>query len=499
MKAINSKHLLILVGILAMATLPWLGVADFYTKGEPREAIVAQTMLQQGNWILPHNNGGEMAYKPPFFHWCIATVSSIMGGVNEWTARFPSALTSILLMAWTYIFYARRKDSQTALLTALVCASTFEMYRAAYACRVDMVLTFCIVGAMLALYGWADTLLTKGPRRTTAGYYLLAVLMMSLGCLTKGPVAVILPCGTAGLFLLLRKQNLFKAAAYLGMAALLSLILPAMWYYAAYQQGGDTFLQLVKEENIDRFLGKMTYASHENGLWYYFVMLPAGLLPWTLPLLWGLKDLRIDMTKGDAPLWKRLWHKTEASSNLDLYSVVAAVIVFVFYCIPKSKRGVYIMPMYPFLAYHVAIYLQRAFSAKTLRYALATSLTLFTIAFGIIVPLSTAKKSDLKTAREVEKIVGKEYLTSYFANNVKGNPTHFFTINYYLNDRVDIWENQKPETGYVLMNVTDEEIFREENKKVVLEKVDLPEHKSCDTRQIIGLYRYILPASSMTK
>ena len=46
-------------------------------------------------------------------------------------------------------------------------------------------------------------------------------------------------------------------------------------------------MQLVYEENVLRFLGKMTYASHENSWYYYFPMLAAGLLPYTLTLLFA--------------------------------------------------------------------------------------------------------------------------------------------------------------------------------------------------------------------
>ena len=46
----------------------FLGETSFHTRGEPREAVVALTMLKDGNWILPVNNGIDMAYKPPFFH-----------------------------------------------------------------------------------------------------------------------------------------------------------------------------------------------------------------------------------------------------------------------------------------------------------------------------------------------------------------------------------------------------------------------------------------------
>ena len=59
----TSLFLLLLV-ISTLTIIPYLGLTNFHTKGEPREAIVAVSMLQNDNWILPINNGGDIAYKP---------------------------------------------------------------------------------------------------------------------------------------------------------------------------------------------------------------------------------------------------------------------------------------------------------------------------------------------------------------------------------------------------------------------------------------------------
>ena len=71
--------MLILVLISIFTLLPYIGIINFHTKGEPREAIVAVSMLNHQNWILPVNNGGDIAYKPPLFHWAIALFSSPEG------------------------------------------------------------------------------------------------------------------------------------------------------------------------------------------------------------------------------------------------------------------------------------------------------------------------------------------------------------------------------------------------------------------------------------
>ena len=94
----NRRLAYIAVTIIAVvALLPFLGLTDFTTKGEPREAVVALSMLNDGNWILPVNNGGDIPYKPPFFHFCIALLSMFTGHVGEYTSRLPSALSLIAM------------------------------------------------------------------------------------------------------------------------------------------------------------------------------------------------------------------------------------------------------------------------------------------------------------------------------------------------------------------------------------------------------------------
>ena len=93
-----------------LVVVPFLGETIFYSKGEPREAIVALSMLESGNWILPVNYGTDIAYKPPFFYWSIAAVSSLFGEVTEFSARFPSALAFLAMQLMFFAFVAKRKN-----------------------------------------------------------------------------------------------------------------------------------------------------------------------------------------------------------------------------------------------------------------------------------------------------------------------------------------------------------------------------------------------------
>ena len=103
----NNRHIAwMLLGLCIVTLFLFLGETLFNTRGEPREAVVALSMLQDGNWVLPVNNGVDMAYKPPFFHWLAALCSLPMGYVNEFTARMPSAIAAtVMVMAGFCLFH----------------------------------------------------------------------------------------------------------------------------------------------------------------------------------------------------------------------------------------------------------------------------------------------------------------------------------------------------------------------------------------------------------
>ena len=183
------------IALLSVLVLvPFLGETIFYSKGEPREAIVAYTMLESGNWILPMNYGVEIAYKPPFLYWTIAVISSVLGGVSEFSARMPSALAFLAMQLVFFSFVAKRKDVKTAFLTSILLLSSFEVHRAAVACRLDMLQVSLIVISLCLLFRWDE--------KNCKGIPWLAVLLMVCATLTKGPVGSIFPC---------RKDFLFAA------------------------------------------------------------------------------------------------------------------------------------------------------------------------------------------------------------------------------------------------------------------------------------------------
>ena len=525
-----NKAFTIVCVIAVMLTVPFLGLTDFYSKGEPREAVVAYTMVEHGNWILPINNGGDIPYKPPFFHWCIALFSLFQGHVSEFTSRLPSALALVAMSVGGFVFFAKRKNANMALLATLLSLTAFEVHRAGINCRVDMVNTAFMVGALFLMFRWWE----RGKHTMPW----LAILCMSGATLTKGPVGMLLPCAVMGVFMLTQRESLWSTVWRLGLTALLSLVLPLCWYYAAYLQGGDEFLRLVKEENIDRLLGKMAYESHENPFWYNFLTLITGWLPYTLLFVFSLFVLP----------WKRFsksgfMQSVRRAEPMQVFVWLAFGLILFFYCIPKSKRSVYLLPCYPFMAWLMAQYvvwlvanrlsavkayawlmgvhgvvLSVAFvvlktgvvpdtlfhgkhaadniamlhalesisvSPSHLLFALlpaavgvATIMTLLKkddnlrnrvvwLSLSVVVALFLAldstfqpavlnTKADKPLAPQIEQRFDMTKMYSYMSSPM----LHFFSLNFYLGDRIQQFEKVKPEDGVLMIPEDDVEEFK---------------------------------------
>lgn len=565
---IKYNKALWIVTILAIVMLiPFLGLTEFNTKGEPREAVVAYTMLEHGNWILPINNGGDIPYKPPFFHWCIAFFSLFAGHVSEFTSRLPSAVSLILMTIGGFIFFAKRKDTQTSLIAAILTLTAFEVHRAGINCRVDMVNTAFMVEAMYLLYRWWE----KGKHQLPW----LAILCMSGATLTKGPVGIILPCFVMGVFMLTQRENFWGIVWRMAATAVLSLIIPFCWYYAAYLQGGNEFLELVKEENIDRFMGKMAYESHENPAWYNLLTLITGWLPYTLLLLFSLFILP----------WKKFSkskfvENAKKATPLQIFTWLAFLLVLFFYCIPKSKRSVYLLPCYPFMAYLIAEYIvwmmkekMRAFKVyagviaslaillivariavscgwvpdtifhgrhaaenaamlhalekgpqsiaegigylffilciygiyatfQSLRrnhtgsivgHTLVTIISLFLILDSTLQPTVLNTKADKRWAPVIEKKFDTSKLYSYMSIDM----LHFFSLNFYLGDKIQQFDKTLPQDGVVMVPEDNLQDFMEKfGKGYTFQKVwEIP--RAVESRCPVGFYRFVKTSANL--
>lgn len=319
--------------VLAWAVLQlWgLGRAPFHTKGEPREGLVVWEMTHGGGWILPKRNGEELPSKPPLFHWLGALTSLVHGATDEWSIRLPSAALSLLGLLCVFAAGTVLWSSRAGLIAALVLMTTFEWARAATNARVDMTLTFGLELAFLSLLFFL--------RQRAGGWLVPLYIGITLAVLGKGPVGAALPGLVAVIMLALTRDFSPLRQMRLGTGALVVGLGAGTWYVLALVIGGWAFFhKQVLAENLFTFLDNPDFGGgHRHGPFYLVGALSLGLLPWTV-LLPGVVA--------------RLWRARIGMSLRDarVYLLVWIAVVLGFYSVAASKRGVYLLSLYPAVA-----------------------------------------------------------------------------------------------------------------------------------------------------
>lgn len=264
-----------LVAVFCAALLLYLPFNSQIPITDPVEsnyALTAREMLISQDWISPRIYGAYWFDKPVMIYWLIA-LSFKIWGVTEFAARFPSAVLSALSVVYIYWFVRRIfLNPRVALLSAAVLATSLEYWILARMIITDAAL-FLFSSVSLAAF-------FLGIKEKQNVHYILAYACAALAVLTKGPIGIAMPGMIIFAYILVTRQwFLFKRLFILpGLAIFFGIAGP--WYFAMYQLHGREF--------IDTFLGlhnylRATVSEHpaDNVFYYYLVLFPLSLLPWT--------------------------------------------------------------------------------------------------------------------------------------------------------------------------------------------------------------------------
>lgn len=374
-----------------ISVLPWLGMGDFATSEEAREASVAAAMLDSGNWTLPEVYAGDFSHNPPLQHWLIALFSLPKGEVTPFTSRLPSALAFFALIGLSLSFFGQRIRFQQAFISVLLLLSCVGLHFTAMIAGVYMLFTALVVIALYEMFKWEEKQSLKGlPPQIP--------LLLGGAILTKGLIGLFLPIIIFGIYLLLlRKQSLlriFKALLYIFVS---SLFLPSIWYFAAWRQGGDAFTQIIIAENYGiifdyNYAKQFVDSVNPQKISYIGTSLLTGFMPWTILAvlsvftLIGRRKKPIDHKRKNTPVMARL---RKEEGKVKLLSIITIIVSLVIFSIPISKSSSYLLIAYPFIALFLAEYFIYLSTNKGfITRVFAAILSLFT-AFGIVVVVLT--------------------------------------------------------------------------------------------------------------
>jgi 4-amino-4-deoxy-L-arabinose transferase-like glycosyltransferase len=333
----NNRYLywILICGLILLFTS--LGKMPLYILDEVRNAQCAKEMMQRNDWVVPTFNGELRVAKPPA-HYYFMRVGYVIFGVNEFGARFFSAVMGLLTLLVTFLFVKKYSTPKQAFITCIVLLSSLQFL---FEFRMSVPDPYLIFFTTLTLFtAFAFFMESKL-------YYLVAcAIAMGLGVLSKGPVSIALPGASVLAWLIWERrwQKIFSWKILL--AAIILFAVAAPWYFAVHKAtNGEWTRGFFIDNNFNRFSDTM---EGHGGI---FLLVPLFILLGLLPA----SIFTVEAFKG---------FRKQFSSSLMKLSFCVTAVFLVFFSISSTKLPNYPMPCYAFVAIILGKWITDAMEGK---------------------------------------------------------------------------------------------------------------------------------------
>lgn len=341
--ASHGRAVLVMLAFCLIAFLPGFFQIPPVDRDEARFAQATKQMVESGEYVDIRFQD-EVRYKKPVgIYWLQAVAvktGEALGLPNArstiWLYRLPSlfgAIGAVLLTYWAALAFVARR---TALLAALMMASSVLLGVEARLAKTDAMLLMMSVAAMGAM---ARVYLScrRTPERAV-GWQQPAIMWTALagGVLLKGPL-ILMFVGLTALTLSIADRSvrwIGKLRPLAGFAWLIVLVLP--WFVAIVAKSGDSFFVQALGHDM---LEKITSGQEAHGAPPGLYLLLFWVTFWPGSILAGLAAPTIWMAR------------REPGARFLLAWLIPSWIVFE---VVMTKLPHYVLPLYPAIAILIA-------------------------------------------------------------------------------------------------------------------------------------------------
>ena len=341
--ASHGRAVLLLLAFCLIAFLPGFFQIPPVDRDEARFAQATKQMVESGDYVDIRFQE-EVRYKKPVgIYWmqAVAVKAGEALGVPRahgtiWLYRLPSLLGAtggVLLTYWAALAFVSRR---TALLAALMMASSILLGVEARLAKTDAMLfmtSVAAMGAMARVY-----LSCRRTPELPIGWQMPAILWTALGggVLLKGPL-ILMFVGLTALTLSIADRSwrwIGKLRPVTGFVWLIVLVLP--WFAAIVAKSGDSFFVQALGHDM---LGKVTSGQEAHGAPPGLYLLLFWVTFWPGSILAGLAAPTVWMAR------------REPGARFLLAWLIPSWIVFE---AVMTKLPHYVLPLYPAIAILIA-------------------------------------------------------------------------------------------------------------------------------------------------
>lgn len=320
---------LVLALLVALLYLPWLGYNDLLHE-ETRRAVIARTMMESGDYLVPYLAERIYLSKPPLFNWLIAATSLPGGTVTEFTARLPSVIALGALAVFMVATVGQRLGVGARWLLGLSLVVTGELMHKAVLSELEVVFTLLVSAS---LWTWFE--LDQRGRRGLMLWLPPAILVAAAFLTKREPALVFYYLGIGGYLAIQGRFRELFSPAHLVAAAVTGGLIAAWLVPMIHRAGLDAVLENLHQEVLTRGLSPAfsDYVTHflRYPLEIVVAALPAS--PLVLALAW--------------PRVRRLVQQRHGP--MLVFALVTLLINLPLYWLRAEAAVRYFLPMFPTL------------------------------------------------------------------------------------------------------------------------------------------------------
>src|SRR5436190_11663185 len=386
---------------------------------EPRYAQVAREMFERGDWISPTLGGFDWFEKPALLYW-LQIVGYKLFGVNEFAARFGSALFGLGTVASTWILgrYSNFRSEKTesvefANWLALITATTLGILVFSRGASFDIIVTFPLTASLIGFFVY-DRPHSEQHRQQTLGivsFYFFA----GLSVLAKGLIGIVFPFGTVfAYFVFCRRWPSKQFLISVVWGTVLLIAFAAIWNVPMYLRHGWKFIdEFYVQHHFQRYTSNKY--QHPQPFYFYLWVLPLMTVPW-------LPFFIISIWRWTKELFTRKNIETSDrdtnSRPLQLFALAWIAVPLLFFSLSGSKLPGYILPALPGAVALTGIFVFEFVRRSAKRRALVFTIAAATlIAIMVLVTFVVPKYADRESVKRlIEKANDAGYRSSKVVN-----------------------------------------------------------------------------------
>lgn len=310
-----------------------IGIYPLLDIDETRYVTMARDMFYSKDYLTLYLNGDYFFEKPPLFFWIEVISFHLFGFINEYSARIPLVLLSLLPCGLLFDLCLKTKGKRFAIFALMVLSTSLEYVFMTKIAILDSVFTSFLTSSILCYF---YTFYVKEENKKY--FWILTYVFSAFAVLSKGLGGVLIPAGIIFISSIIFKS--YKETIKYSYLAGLFLLIALPWHIIMLKNYGDLFFnEYIVKHHFLRFLGSEIIHKNQSP-WFYLLTLLWGLFPHIFIFLAQIFKIKI----------KNINFKDKFLT----LNILATFAILIFFSLSGAKLITYILPIYPFLAVVVA-------------------------------------------------------------------------------------------------------------------------------------------------